>query len=141
MALINSLNKYIKVIKDGSYYIYPSQEAREREKNATSPSRIIQEYESRLLALEANEERQYYDSEVWSQEHDPLENEYQKYLYDLTFYQFGNEYPIMAQTFPDIADSIPEIIESGSVIISSDFTDDEYNIVKEREIFGETRDV
>ena len=142
MALINKNNNYIKVIKDGYFYIYVSEEARLREKNATSSSIIISEYEARIKALADDVERQYYDEEAWGREYDALVSEFARYQYDLDCYRYSpdNTYPIMAETYPTIADSIPEIIQSGSVMIESPTTAEEYEIVKERELFGYTED-
>lgn len=147
MALLNSDNKYIRVLEDGSYFVYPSVSAREREKNATSSSLIIEEYKSRLKSLEDDLERRDYDTDNWNAEWSSLNEEYLKYLYNLEFFKYDAEssYLIMAQVYPDVRDSIPEIIESGQIMVSPNTSiesvDDRYEFFKEKEFFGMTEDV
>lgn len=137
MALINSQNRYIRILPDGTFMIYASEADRLREKNATKAEIIIASYDNLITALLADEERQYYDTESWDTEYSGLCNERLRYIYDLQNHILGNSYPLMAQHFPDIADSIPAIIESGSLVIGADNL---YPLAKDRGYFGETED-
>lgn len=140
MALINENDNYIKVIKDGWYYIYASEEEREKEKNAVRSSVVLQWYANKIAELIADTERQYYDEENWNREFQAVDSERRLYEYNLANYITTGSYPVIAKVYPDVEDSIPEIIQMGSLMVESETAEEEYELVKEREYFGETED-
>lgn len=144
MAFINKDNRYIKVLEDGSYFVYSSKEAREREKEATSSSIIIKKYNELIQKLLANKKKREKNPDSWIKEYTDLTNEYMLYNNSLNNFKYNPDslYPIMAKYYPDVADSIPDIIEAGMTIVSGDSNsiEDTYNIFKERGRFGETED-
>ena len=137
MALINEKQKYIRLLPDGTYHIYPSEADRIREKNATKSEVILAAYDNMITCLLADEERQYYDTKAWDAEYSGICSERLRYLYDLQNHIRGNSYPLIAQYFPDVADSIAVIIESGNLMINADNL---YPLAKERCYFGQTED-
>ena len=140
MALINLKNRYIKLYKDGSYEIYTSEEARNRVKQSVSPETILGKYRELLIALEQQAEFSYYDPDNFSAQYDPLYKEYRRYQHNLKSCNASQEYPIMAQYYPDVADSIPEIIEGGRVYKIFNTIEEAYNTAKQLKQFGETTD-
>jgi hypothetical protein len=137
MAFLQENNKYIRLFEDGSYKVYPSEEARLKHKNATDSQIILQKYADLRIELDetlfstlyslgyTDEDFQdeakcqeilllpqviEYDSKTSA-----LDQEATDYAYDLQCEQGArHEYPIMTGFYPDIKDSIPVVIESGS---------------------------
>jgi hypothetical protein len=142
MALINSSNRYIKLDKDGYYEVYSSEEARKKVKESTSGEVILSKYRELLAELEqpAQDEFRYYDPEGFAAIYDPLDLEYHRYWYNFDNYIIGQEYPIMAQIYPDVADSIPEIIEAGCIPQTNNDAEEAYIKAKQIKRFGETLD-
>lgn len=143
MALINSKGKYIKLGKDGTYEVYPSEEARKRLKASTSGDVILAKYRELIRELEKPEqdEFRYYDPDSFTAIYDPLVEEYYRYWYNFDNYIIGQEYPIMAEIYPDIADSIPEIIEAACIPHEYKDVEEAYIKAKQLKRFGETLDV
>lgn len=141
MALLNKNGRYIKVLPDGTYLIYASEEARNKVKASTPGEVILDTYRARLADLESQSERHYYDPEGFEAEYSALHREYNSYWYNFTFGIVGGSYPIMETTYPDIADSISEIIESGKVYFKETSIEDIYTTAKQIKRWGETTDV
>ena len=141
MALLNQSEEYIKLNTNGSYDIYASQEDREKLKSSTPFETIKNKYREIIDNLFADEERQYYDSKAWEQEHQQWDKEYQRYLYDIELAKGATSYPLMEQYYPDIANSVPNIIQSGSIEIEAETGEEIYQIAKENKYWGETEDV
>ena len=141
MALLNQNEEYIKLNTNGSYDIYATQEDREKLKSSTPFETIKNKYREIIDNLFADEERQYYDSKAWEQEHQGWESEFQRYLYDVQLAKGAGEYPLMAQYYPDIANSVPNIIQSGSIVVETETGEQIYEIAKERKYWGKTEDV
>lgn len=141
MALLNEKEEYIKLNTNGDYDIYASQEDREKVKHSTPYIVIKEKYEQLISDLDADEERQYYDSKAWDIEYSGWRDEYNRYLYDVQLAKGGTSYPLMAQYYPDIANSVPNIIQSGSIVIETETGEQIYEIAKERKYWGETEDV
>ena len=140
MALINQDGKYIKVYQDGSYEIFASEDARTRQKAATSKELILAKYLEVLLNLEKQEELHYYDPEAFEEEYSPWAAEYQKYLYNLGAGISGEEYPLMASIYPEVSNSIPSVIERGMIRTSCSTLEDVYVEFKKQNYWGETQD-
>ena len=140
MALINSKNRYIKLYEDGTYEVYSSEEARKRFKKSTASSVILAKYLELISDLESQEEFHYYDPEGFTAAYCPLISEYETYSYNLINYITGQEYPIMAEYYPDVADSIPEIIEAACIPQTSKDLEEAYIKAKQVKRFGETTD-
>lgn len=141
MALLNEKEEYIKLNTNGDYDIYATQQDRENVKNSTPFEVIKQKYEQLINDLEADEERQYYDSQAWDTEYLGWRNEYQRYLYDIQLAKGATAYPLMEQYYPDIAKTVPNIIQSGSIVVKAETGKEIYEIAKERKYWGETEDV
>ena len=140
MALINNQGKYIKLYPNGVYEIYRSEAAREKIKYSTDAKIIIKKYVTLLKELENQMERRYYDPSGFANEYDPLEAEYQRYRYNLVNHNATEEYPLMAQYYPDVADSIPDIIEAGTTIDRAENSQEIYTIAKFKHRWGDTTD-
>lgn len=141
MALLNDKNEYIKVNTNGSYDIYATEKDRENIKTST-PSEVIKaKYIQIIASLEADEERQYYDSHAWNVEYLDWRGEYNRYLYDIQLAKGATSYPLMEQYYPDIAKTVPNIIQSGSIVVEAETGEEIYEIAKERKYWGETEDV
>lgn len=147
MALINAKGKYIKLEKDGRYEVYASEESRKRFKESTPSNVILNKYRELIADLEQPEyaEFRYYDPEGFAAIYDPLVQEFYRYCYNLDNRIFGQEYPLMAEFYPDVAGSIPEILEAGQVLISDEVTEKQdtektYLEAKRVKRFGETTD-
>lgn len=141
MALVCKNNgHYIKVDEKGNFEFYPSLESRARIKSAVDSAVIIAKYQEIIKELEADEERRYYDSENFSAEYDPWLAEFQRYLNDLSDYNYGKRYPLMQKYYPNVSDSIPEIIEAGSIYAEKATIEDMYIYAKEKKYWGDTED-
>ena len=140
MALINSKGKYIKVYKNGHYEIYVTEAARKKVKESTPSSVIVQKYCELLDDLNAQEERRYYDPIGFAEERYELETEFARYRYNLNCHIVDQEYPIMANIYPDVANSIPEIIEAGTLKQTEETLEAAYKSFKQLKCWGETID-
>lgn len=140
MALINGQGKYIKLYENGKYEIYRSEAARKRTKSSTSSDIIIKKYIELLHNLENQMERRYYDPSGFTSEYDPLEAEYQRYRYNLINHNTTEEYPLMAQYYPDVADSIPDIVEAGVTMDRAENSQEIYTLAKFKHRWGDTTD-
>ncbi|MBO4393400.1 MAG: hypothetical protein J5800_03565 [Spirochaetales bacterium] len=140
MALINSQDRYIRLLPDGSYLIYASKADRDKEKAAPKADFIVAFYDSTIKSLLVDEERQYYDTEAWDDEYSSWCNERLNYLFDLQNYNTGNQYPLVESLVAGVSDSIPNIIESGNVIVGTETAAMMYALAKSKGYFGETED-
>lgn len=141
MALINSKGNYIRLLGDGRFEIYPTEEARQRIKNSVPAEQVMTKYRELLADLETQAERRYYDAEDFAKEYDALDAEYHRYEYNLINFITGQEYPIMAKVYPTVNFSIPELIEGGGVLCSENETvEDSYMTAKQTKRWGETTD-
>jgi hypothetical protein len=140
MAFINSDNRYIRLLPDGSFEVYASVEARDKIKNSTDGQVILAKYRELLKELAAQEDFICYDPDGFAEVYGPLEREYDRYWYNLDHYIVGQEYPIMAQHYPDVADSIPEIVEKCHIRRMGETVEEAYINAKQLKRFGETTD-
>lgn len=162
MAFLKN-NKYIKLLEDGTYKVYPSQEVRDRQKNATNPEIILQKYKELIDAIEG-QLQEFVSSLGYSEEElqnpdlcaeimalpsivnyeaqlTPLCTEIWEYENDLRLEQGAqHEFPIMSEFYPDIKDSIPVVLESASSLWKSHTLADLYEEAKAKRRFGETED-
>lgn len=141
MALLNSKNHYIKLNSAGHYEVYISEESRKRVKESTASDTILAKYLELITNLEQDKEFQYYVRESFAAKYDPLVREYNRYRYNLASCIVGQEYPIMAEIYPDVANSIPEIVEAGCVPQHAKDIEEAYLKAKQLKQFGETTDV
>lgn len=141
MALLNDKEEYIKLNTNGDYDIYATQEDRNNVKNSTPFEVIRQKYEELISDLDADEERQYYDSKAWDIEYSGWRDEYNRYLYDIQLAKGATSYPLMERYYPDIAKTVPNIVQSGSIVVEAETGEEIYEIAKERKYWGETEDV
>lgn len=156
-------NKYIRLFEDGSYKVYPSEEARLKHKNATDSAVILQKYidlraeldtalfsalyslgytdedfqnESKYQEIMALPQVIEYDSKTGL-----LDQEAVDYSYDLQCEQGArHEYPIIAEFYPDVKDSIPVVIEAGGSFWDAKSLPEMYEEAKVKHRFGETED-
>lgn len=141
MALINSNGKYIKLEADGNYVVYASEDARNRTKNSVSSDVVLAKYRELLIDLASQEEFRCYAPDQYDAIYKPLIDEYTRYEKDLLSHTIGNQYPIMAEIYPNVSDSIHEIIEAGCIIRdASESVDQAYERAKRIKRFGETTD-
>ena len=141
MALLNSKNCYIKLTQSGRYEIYASEEARKKVKKSTSGETILAKYLELINDLDKQAEYRCYDPEGFYAKYVPLDQEYLRYKHNFVKHIVGQEYPIMAEIYPDVADSIPEIVEAGTIKVSGKDLEDVYLNIKQLARFGETSDV
>jgi hypothetical protein len=142
MALINLNGKYIKLYEDGRYEMYTSEAARKKLKESTPGKVILNKYEELIADLEKPEQAEfrYYDPEGFAAIYDPLVQEYRDYQYNFDNYITGQEYPIMAEYYPDVADSIPELVVAARISQLGESLEESYIKAKQVKRFGETTD-
>lgn len=141
MAFINLTNRYIKLLPNGEFEVYASEEARNKVKNSTDSKIILTKYKELLENLAKQQDFICYDPEGFAAQYGPLEKEYDRYQYNLDHYIVGEEYPIMAQYYSDVTNTIPEIIEKCSIPLMGETLDEAYLKAKQLKRFGETIDV
>lgn len=144
MALLMEDGKYVRVLENGEYEIYPSLESRDRVKNATPYEKVIEKYQELFKTVLPDDEAYYYLSkeELNREFPDYIEwmNEFNRYQYDYQIKHGGGSYPLIEQYIPDVLDSIPEIIEAGSFNIDGSI-DESYFLAKDRKLWRKTEDV
>ena len=133
MALLLPDSTYVKVDIDGSFLVYKNRTARNREKKAPNPKEIIAKYEEIIFEFSSDEYIRYHEQTgqeaLWRKE-------YTQYCLDLRFLRTGNEYPLMAQYYPDVAKTIPVVVNSGTLGLQAETVEELYNKIKDAEIFG-----
>ena len=143
MALINKDGQYIKLDKGGAFEIYPSEEARLRAKKSTSPQIILKKYFEIISDLYSPkyDELHYYGNGEFDNLFRGWMTEYQHYQHNYSNHIVGEEYPLMAEYYPDVADSIPQILVAGTVgNYHLDSAEESYIQAKQDKMWGETTD-
>jgi hypothetical protein len=142
MALINNQGQYIRLCEKDCFEIYTSSDARQRFKAATTADEIVKKYTQILMELDssANDEARYYNSEEFNTVYNNWLQEFQRYYYNFLHGIFGQDYPLMAEYYPDVKDSIPEIIMKGMFGQQRLPVAEAYVAAKENKTYGETTD-
>lgn len=142
MALINETGQYIRLCEEDRFEIYTSSEARQRFKNAPQADEIVKKYVQILTTLDSPEcdEFRYYNSEEFSTLYSGWQNEFHQYYHNLLHGVFGQDYPLMAEYFPNVRDSIPEILMKGMLGQQRLPVAEAYVAAKENRTYGETID-
>lgn len=143
MALIDKEGHYIKLDKGGAFEIYPSEEARLRVKGSTSPQSILKKYLEIISDLYSPkyEELHYYGNGEFDKLFQGWMTEYQHYQHNYSNSIVGEEYPLMAEYYPDVADSIPQILVAGTVgNYDPETAEEAYLLAKQDKSWGETTD-
>jgi hypothetical protein len=164
MALLNiKNNQYIKLLADGSFIIYRSEESRNKHKYATDSSIILNKYaelskdiEDQILAVLI---KHGYSADALYDEALALTlmglpgmedlvkslkliyQELSQYTEDLQIGKGASStYLIMSEFYPDVADSIPEILEAAGCYWHANTLEDMYEEAKVTHRFGNTKD-
>lgn len=166
MALLNSINNYIKLNEDDvNFTIYKNRTNRNNEKNAQKNdlyNKIDKKYNELINEARNNlhdfirrnnippslpdENIDYYDK-LYPGLKDLIDtcaaliNEQNQYTYDLQ-QKNGNQhdYKIIKTYFPQIDKIIPNIISSGFILLHGSDVHELYEDAKNKKIFGETTD-
>ena len=103
MALITKEGQYIKLDKGGAFEIYPNEEARLRVKKSTSSQVIFKKYLEIISELYSPkyDELHYYGNGEYSKLLQGWVTEYQHYQHNYYNGSIGEEYPLMAEYYPD----------------------------------------
>ena len=143
MALINKDGHYIKLDKGGEFEIYPNEEARLQAKRSTSPQVILKKYLEIISDLYSPkyDELHYYGNGEFEKLFGGWMREYQRYQSNYCNHIVGEEYPLMAEYYPDVATSIPQILVAGTVgNYDPKSAEDAYVQAKKDKSWGETID-
>lgn len=143
MALINKDGHYIKLDKGGAFEIYPNESARLLAKQSTSPQIILKKYIEIISDLYSPKYRElhYYGNGEFEKLFSSWMREYQRYQNNYCNYLVGEEYPLMAEYYPDVATSIPQILVAGTVgTYHLDTAEESYAQAKKDKVWGETID-
>ena len=141
MALLLADKSYLKIDSNGNYIIYKNKTARAKEKKLNHKT-VFDKYTQLLEENKLSSELLYYNTEAANRYFEIL-NESNKYARAVHNGYTNEEFPIMAEFFPNIKDSIPTIISYGGIGLPKKnmTTEEVYEFIKRYEIFGKIDEV
>ena len=141
MALLLADKSYLKIDSNGNYIIYKNKTARAKEKKLNHKT-VFDKYTQLLEENKLSSELLYYNIDAANHYFEILD-ESNKYARAVQNGYANEEFPIMAEFFPNIKDSIPTIISSGGIGLPKKnmTTEEVYEFIKRYEIFGKIDEV